>query len=425
VSGLSPDDKKPTQYSRGPGSLGDKVRRWNRKQRMMRSNFAEPEFTPRDLTITSHLTRLACRQIERSIPALQTPGSITAVPGSVTGIVRKAWHCLGCLAKAAPAIMHDVPVWDDTGSPVLDPQGKPVTRSVPRPKADIREITHLHHALDAAVMGYAAILLPRDGSLWERIVTRKVPTAEAPEFRRTYGWTGMLKLAPSKNGSGAHRLEVLDLPTSYKQAIADRLAERRVVKHVPADMRGARLELKAWRVVHVVDGRVSLRQREFDPKDNDVETGARRRKWKLEERSTRGVVGLQPGKLSRERAALIISENYGVAVLDSAAGGRSPTCHVIPFHHVKRQMAELTRQNNDVRPMVIRNGNTIVVKAGTYAGRWRVFSVKNAKAGIMLDLGQPDTIKPLNKTDGHKINVKLASLLQGGAAAAGRDLTGS
>jgi len=74
--------------------------------------------------------------------------------------------------------------------------------------------------------------------------------------------------------------------------------------------------------------------------------------------------------------------------------------------------------------MIIRNGDSIVVAKGTYTGRWRVFSVKNAKAGVMLDLGQPDTIKPLNKTDGHKINAKLSSLLAGGLTVAGRDLTG-
>lgn len=419
------DDKKPNRFTRGPGSLGDKTRRWNRKQQMMRQDFREPEFTTRDLTITSHLTRLACRQIERSIPSLQKQESITSMPGSVTGVVRKAWHCLGCLAQAAPLILHDVPEWDDAGNPVVGKDGKQRLRRVPRTKGEIREITHLHHALDAAVMGYAAMLLPRDGKLWEQIVTRKVPASQAGNFKKAYGWNGMLRLAPPKNGAGAHRLEVLDLPDSYKKTLGDRLAERRVVKHVPADMRGARLELNSWRVVGVANGRVTLRQRSFDPKNNDPETGARRRSWKREDVSARGIVGLEPGKLSRASAALVISENYGVAVLDSTAGGEDERYRVIPFHHVKKQLVELTTLNNGVRPLVIRNGDTIVVQNGTFAGRWRVFSVKNAKVGVMLDLGQPDTIKPLNKTDGHKINVKLASLLAGGLAVARRDLTGA
>lgn len=424
VASLAGDDK-PTRFTRGPGSLGDKMRRWNRKQRMQRTTFNEPDFTPRDLTVTSHLTRLACRQIERSIPSLQKQGSITSMPGSVTGVVRKAWHCLGCLAQAAPLVMHEVPVWDAAGNPVIGKDGKQALRSLPRPKGEIRDITHLHHALDAAVMGLAAMLLPRDGKLWEQIVTRKVPASEAKAFEKAYGWTGMLKLAPPKNGSGAHRLEVLDLPDSYKKNLAHRLTERRVVKHVPADMRGARLELNSWRVLGVENGRVKLRQRSFDPKNNDPATGVRKRSWKHQDASTSGVVGLQFGKLSRAKAALVISENYGVAILDSTAGGEEERYRVIPFHHVKRRLADLTAKNNGVRPLVIRNGDTIVVQRGSFTGRWRVFSVKNKKVGVMLDLGQPDTITPRTKTEGHKTDVRLASLLAGGMTVDGRDLTGA
>lgn len=424
VATLSPDEKRPTRYSRGQGSLGDKMRRWNRKQRMTQMIFAEQDFTPRDLTITSHLTRLACRQLERSIPTLAVSGSIISIPGSVTGVVRKAWRCLGCLASAAPLILHDVPVFDASGSPVIDAAGAQVTQTAPRPKGEIREITHLHHALDAAVLGYTAMLLPRDGALWERLVTRKVPASEVASFRRDYAWTGMLQLAPPARAGAAFRLELLDLPTPFKRTLTDRLQERRVVRHVPADMGGARLELNSWRVVNVADGRVRLRQRSFDPKNNDTDTGARKRVWKTDEIAVRGVVGLQPGKLSRSRAALVISDNFGVAVLDSAAGGQVERFRVIPFHQVKRQIHELTASNNGVRPLVIRNGDTIRIQDGNYKGIWRVFSVKNARAGVMLDLGQPDTIRPLNKTEGHKINVKLASLLAAGLTVAGRDLTG-
>lgn len=413
------DEKKPNQFTRGPGSLGDKMRRWRRKQQLMRQDFKEPEFTPRDLTVTSHLTRLACRQLERSIPSLQKQGSITSIPGSVTGVVRKAWHCFGCLEQASPLIMHDVPEWDASGNPVMGKEGTQRVKRVPRPKGEIREITHLHHALDAAVMGYVALLLPRDGKLWEQIVTRKVPAADAAGFKAAYGWTGMLTLAPNHNGGGAHRLEVLDLPDSYKKTLAAKLAELRVVKHVPADMRGARLERKSWRIVSVTDGRVTLRQRSFDPKHNHPETGARLRAWKRDDLAAQAVVGLEPGKLSRAMAALVISENYGVAILDSTAGGEGERFRVIPFHRVKKQLDTLKAQNNGVRPMVIRNGDTVVIQRGTYKGTWRVFSVKNAKRGVMLNLGPPDGTRAL------KIGVMLASLLVSGLSLAGRDLTGT
>jgi CRISPR-associated endonuclease Csn1 len=418
-------EEKPTRFTRGPGSIGDKMRRWNRKQRMQRTTFNEPEFTPRDLTVTSHLTRLACRQIERSIPSLQKPGSITSIPGSVTGVVRKSWHCLGCLAQAAPLVMHEVPVWDDAGNPVIGKDGKQAARSLPRPKGEIRGVTHLHHALDAAVMGLAGMLLPRDGKLWEQIVTRKVPASEAAAFKKTYGWTGMLKLAPPKNGSGAHRLEVLDLPDSYKKTLADRLAERRVVKHVPADMRGARLKLNSWRVVSIANGRVELRQRSFDPKKNDPDTGARRRRLKYDHQAASKVVGLMPGKLAQTKAALVISDNYGVAVLDSDATSSRDAIRIIRFHQVKKQIASLTSENGGVTPLIIRNGNTIAIANGSYAGTWRVFKITSAKHGVEIDLGQPDTIEVLDKTHGHKRNVRLASLLAGGLTVAGRDLTGA
>ena len=231
-------------------------------------------------------------------------------------------------------------------------------------------------------------------------------------------------LVTPKNGSGAHRLEVLDLPDSFKKTLADRLTERRVVRHVPADMRGARLELKAWRVVGVANGRVTLRQRSFAAENNDPQTGARLRRVKFDHQAASKVVGLMPGKLAQTKSALVVSDNYGVAVLDSDANSSLDVVRIIRFHQVKKQLAALTHENGGNPPLLIRNGDIVVISKGTYAGTWRVFMITSAKKGVELDLGQPDTIKVLDKTSGHKRNVLLKSLLAGGLTVAKRNLTG-
>jgi len=63
-------------------------------------------------------------------------------------------------------------------------------------------------------------------------------------------------------------------------------------------------------------------------------------------------------------------------------------------------------------PRVLRNGQTIKVPEGKHKGVWRIFSAKNNTTGMAIDIGQPDVVRLKNKTEGHKINVLLASLLK-------------
>ena len=416
VARLAPE-KKPNRFTRGDGSLDDQLRRWNRAQRMQMMDYEEGEFTPRDLTISSHLVRLAARQIEKHFPQLQNTGRIISLPGSVTGVIRKSWKCLGCLSVAAPQVLQEVAVPDASGN--LQ------TQQQVRPKGEIRDITHLHHALDASVIGYAAILLPRDGKLWEQIVTRKVRSPDLADFRSSHGWNKMLRLGTGGGDGGSRKLEVADLATIFKDQITARLAECRVVQHVPADLRGARLEQNTWRVLQVEGESVSLTQRTFDPADNDPVTGARKRSRKLAKEGKHKVLGLRPGKLSRLKGALLISENYGVAILDAEQISDERARHqVIPFHQVNKRIAELSSLNNGLRPTILRNGQVIAVNAGNFAGRWRIFSIKNAAQGILLDIGRPDVVRLRNKTIGHKINVQLRSLCAGGISLPSRTLVG-
>jgi len=421
-------EKKPSRFTPGQGSLDDKLRQWSRKQKMLLKDYEEKEFTPRDLTVTSHLVRLSARQIEKRFVHLQNTDRIVSIPGSVTGVVRKAWNCLGCLAPACPEVMEMRPTIGADRQLVLGADGQPSLSLQVRPKGDIRDITHLHHALDACVMAFACHFMPKDGKLWEQIVTRKVLKHDEEAFRERYGWHGLLKLADPKDEAArgkTRKLEVLDLPDTFKKQIVEALKERRVVQHVPADMSGARLEMNTWRVMKTEGDQVHLRQRTFGPKDIDPETGARKRTTKEAKERASKLVGLKDGKLSALKGALVIGENYGVAILNAAnVVNEEDRYRIMPFHQVKKQMEELKKVNNGHSPLVLRSGQLIHVKSGGYAGTWRIFSVKNNTSGMALDIGLPDVTRLKNGTLGHKINVLLKSLVKAGITPLNHDLIG-
>ncbi len=422
-------EKKPSRFTPGAGSMDDKLRQWSRKQKMMLKDYEEKEFTPRDLTVTSHLVRLSARQIEKRFKHLRDTGRIVSIPGSVTGSVRKSWDCLGCLAPACPEVMAMLPTQDDKRQLILDSDGKPSLSLQVRPKGEIRDITHLHHALDACVMGYASILLPNNGKLWEQIVTKKVRPHERAAFSQMHGWNKMLRLSSptiSPDEKTTLKLNVADLPAEFKKQIAERLKERRVVQHVPSDMSGARLEMNTWRVMKTEGDQVTLRQRTFGPKDIDPETGARKRTTKDAKERASKLVGLKEGKLSALKGALVIGENYGVAILNAAiVANEDERYRIIPFHQVKLQMEELTKINKGRSPLVLRGGQLIKIKGGNYEGTWRIFSVKNNTSGMALDIGWPDVTRLKNGTPGHKINVLLKSLVKAGIEPLTHDLLGA
>jgi CRISPR-associated endonuclease Csn1 len=406
-------EKKPSRFTPGQGSLDDKLRQWSRKQKMLLKDYEEKEFTPRDLTVTSHLVRMSARQLEKRFVHLQNTDRIVSLPGSVTGVVRKAWDCLGCLAPACPEVMAMLPTVNEKREYVMDADGKPSLSLQVRPKGEIRDITHLHHALDACVIAFASHFLPKDGKLWEQIVTKKVLKQDEEAFRERYGWHGLLKLAEPKDErdkARAKKLEVLDLPDMFKKQIVEALKERRVVQHVPADMSGARLEMNTWRVLSVDGDQVTLRQRTFGPKDIDPETGARKRTTKPAKERASKLVGLKDGKLSALKGALVIGENYGVAL--------DPEPTMIAFHQVKKQLEELRVKNGGKPPRVLRNGMLIRVPSGDFAGVWRVRSCKlDTSKGLLLDVTLADSVPPqASRVDWCKRDVRLKTLLKANMA---------
>jgi hypothetical protein len=167
-----------------------------------------------------------------------------------------------------------------------------------------------------------------------------------------------------------------------------------------------------WRVVSVRDGEATLRQALRGPDQNKVVKETKEKTLKL--------VGVFPqggnGKLERLKGALVIPDNYGV-VLD-------PEPTIIPFHKVHTRLAEVRERNAGKPVRLVRNGQLISVGKGIYSGVWKVFSIKNNASAMALDIGRPDVVRLRNKTEGHKINVNLQTLLKSGFDAHASSLTG-
>jgi CRISPR-associated endonuclease Csn1 len=357
------------------GHDDDKRRKRNRKRLLSLRDYVEKEFTPRDLTQTSQLVRLGATALEKLYEGLDRKPVITSLPGSVTGAVRKSWNVIGCLSAANPQI--------------LDP-----ATNQPRTKTEIREITHLHHALDASVLAFTSHFLPgqgRDGRAWELLVKRRLTPTEQSRARDLFRDYVQI----DRDGS----LQLIDLPKTYKEQLRCRLAERRVVQHISSETAGLRAELNAWRVMGAMeDGQVRLVQRVRQP------DGDRTSKERMEKPSK--LIGLRPGKLQKLKAALIIGDNYGLAL--------DPEPEIIPFHKVWMRLQELRSKNGGKPVRVLRNGMLIHLPQGRYVGVWRIFSLKNNTSGLALDLGRPDIVRVQNKTEGCRINVLLASLIRDG-----------
>jgi hypothetical protein len=360
------------------GHDDDKRRKKKRKELMLLPKYEEKEFVPRDLTQTSQLVRLGAQVLRKNLPHLTT-GNVTSLPGSVTGTVRKAWKVLGCLAAANPQVL------DENGAV--------------KNKTEIRDITHLHHALDACVLGLASHFIPNDGGVWELIVKRNPSELEK----------GRLAMLGVFGFNADKRFEMTDLHEGLKEQIRQRLAEKRVVQHIPARMDGLRVEQNIWRVVAEKDGEVTLRQRIRQPDGTRSEKVTEEKRTKL--------LGLHPtsnsGKLAINKGALVIPDNYGVAL--------DPQPTIIPFHKVRPRLEELQKANGGRTPRVLRNGQIIRVPKGRYQGVWKVFS---AKANMKLDLGWADATKMKSKGPDIRGNILLSTLLQDGVEVTKTPLTG-
>ena len=305
------------------GHDDDKRRKRNRQRLLLIRDYEEPEFTPRDLTQTSQLVRLGAQVLRRAFGNVAAQPVATSMPGSVTGTVRKGWNLLGCLASANPNVLNEA--------------------GEPRTKTEIREITHLHHALDACVLALASHFIPNNGAVWELIVKRRLNEAEQMELRTAT--KGLFQF------SAERRFGLCELAKDLKAQLRQRLAERRVVQHVPSEMTGLHAEQNAWRVVKVENGEALLQQRIRQPDGSRLLKEAREKTNKL--------LGLQPkggeGKLKKISGTLVIPDNYGLAL--------DPEPTIIPFHKVWERLQRLKEANGGKVPRVLRIGQLIAYAA--------------------------------------------------------------
>ncbi len=363
------------------GHDDDKRRKRNRQRLLLIGDYEEAEFTPRDLTQTSQLVRLGAQVLQKAYAGLAAQPPIISTPGSVTANVRNGWQLLGCLSAANPNVL------DEGGAPKI--------------KTDIRAITHLHHALDACVLALASHYIPRDGTIWELITKRRLSDAEQLQLQQAT--KGIFKLSVER------RFGISELPNDLKKQLRQRLAERRVVQHVPSEMSGLPSQLNTWRVERIEGSRAFLVQRMRQP-DNS-------RPLNRKDVELTKTVGVRPeqgaGKLKKLKGALILEKNYG-AVLE-------PLPTIIPFHKVWKRLQEFKRANGGKMPRILRSGQRITVPRGRYAGTWRVFSVK---ATLTVDLGAPDKVQLENKGLGTKREVQIKTLIRDGVEIADKCLTG-
>ena len=418
------------------GHDDDKRRKKRRKEMLALRDYVEKEFTPRDLTQTSQLVRLGAQMLERAYSgSARALPVITSLPGSVTGTVRKSWNLLGCLATANPQVLNP----DDP-----DEHGKPKVHH----KTEIRGITHLHHALDACVIAFTALFFPRDGGVWELIVKRRLNAGEQQTLKARIGHYAEF--------TQAGELKLIDLPAALKEQIRLRLAERRVVQHVPAEWGGLPTKETIWRVFDPKDDHPNSRRIQRwlleakvpipdpeDPKATTVlltmrkrrnskdEAGAgkvfrdTKREWKwvyceVERSKVLGLGIVGDKKLRAIKGGKLIDDNYGLAIFENAPKGMEKF-RPIRFFRVWEEMDRLKQEGGGKRPAILRRGQLIRFRQGKFAGRiWRILGIEeNGKVRFF----SPDFVRRIDKPENYE-RIMITSLLRDGLEILKPPLTG-
>jgi len=410
----------------------DYRRQLNRQKLMLLERYDSKEqgFTQGSLTQTSHLNRLSAGQLHKKFLdpiSGDSTVNIHTIPGQVTAETRKAWRLLGTLSMACPE--------------VVDQNGE--TKN----KTEIRSITHLHHALDAVVLGLTHSYLPgfisghmfnNKGSIWNAMLKRNKNEAELSLLLQTGMFTKCTQNGEN-NSTNCYEVRLNDIPKAVKQQVAERLAEKRVVQHIPADQSDYDLEETSWRYLCDYEGQAVILQKisrdllisknsgDFEGWGNlptSKETQAllavkairetlikyninikliERGLLKITTEPYRSLIGLKEGKLNALKSVKIIKQNtnYGITL------GISPK--LIPFHNVPSQLQIIRAENGGKSPDIIRKGTYISVRSGTWKGAWRVTSVKQSKAyGLSVDLVFPHMVSK------GKGNAKIFNMLEDG-----------
>jgi len=268
------------KYLPGTDRLHPDYIRRRKRQRLLKIKSASDEdlgFTRRDLTITSHLNRLAQFALLRALPHLR-PNDFVSLPGVVTGSVRDmgGWQLLGLLGRpnvcGERAMRKVKKINYETKEIERNPQtGEELWKEVPRKKNELRKLTHLHHAIDACTLGMLAHILPKDGKLWEYIAVGDLTEIQAADFgkrsqefkRRGHPFSSLFTLVPIPENEReeesekprTHRVRSIwnkqnkELLHWVKESIGSALEARRVRLHIPAERNGMPTNQTVYRVL--------------------------------------------------------------------------------------------------------------------------------------------------------------------------------
>jgi len=344
------------------------------------------DFTNRDLTQTSYLNKMAIRLVEQKFKGVKA----RHLPGVITGFVRKKMNIADALISAVPRMQKKA----SEGKR----EGKEIT------KTEMRNLTHLHHAMDAITQALTGIFFRTED--WKTLAQRRIGKFDRERLGNRY--SKILKF--SSDGE----VSMSELPKTLRENIRQRLEECRVVQHVPARMNGMVVDQTTWSVEKFDEdtGKVKLSQKQRD-KDS------RRIPPKPAEKKPSKLLGygVPAGKLKSIKGVVQISENWG-CVLD-------PEPCIIPYFKVFPKLRELIAKNGGKRVRILRNGMLISVPAGAYRGMWIVRSVKDNTGGIAVDMTAVDKVNVEKvRTADSKVNVILSVLLKNGLKIEKTKLTG-
>lgn len=321
------------------------------------------------MTQSSHLMKLACRVVSRILPE----ACIDMISGAVTAAVRKSWDVSGCFKELCPEAV-------DPGSGKIS-------------KQDLRSCTHLHHALDACVLGLIPHIIPahHQGLLRRVLAMRRLPEELMREVREVAD-----KRHYILNDDG--RMLLKDLSNSIKENIREQLMEQRVVKHIPADMSGASLKETIQRVLSI------------EGKGDDAMVCLPSKKGPRFVKANK-LVGIFPetsSKLKPLKAAIEIDGNYGLAL--------DPSPFVIRHIKVFKQIQTLKKKNGGKPVRILKNGMIVKLTSPQdpkREGIWRIMSIQDAGNGIAFDLQRPYYAEDIKKTHASNWrNIRLSTLIK-------------
>ena len=355
------------------GSKDDKNRKKHRQKLLLLEKTPkqnEPEqlgFTEGQLTQSSHLMKLGAQVAKKKLRKAR----VLSIPGQVTAEVRKSWKLMGTLAQSCPDILDE--------------------NHRVREKSEIRDITHLHHALDACTLGLILHYIPQgdNGRIWQIIAQRHINTTDAAAVKALSSLSA-LKLTDEK------RITISELPNAVKNALAHALDEKRVVKHIPADMSGAKLTLQ-YKGIKMKDGQPLIQ-------DGRVVLNEKDKKGKHVNVSPSKIIGLKSPKMQCIKAALLVDSNYGIAL--------DPTPTVIRHVGVYKQLKKLQELNHGNPVRVLKAGQFILIKNHKDSARnkiWRIARISDRDTYIEITLQSPESAinaDITNKANWRNINLK-------------------